>query len=88
MDQTFCQSCSMPLEGEELLGTEENGAKTEEYCVYCYEDGRFKQPGLSIEQMIEICVPHVVKGNSMSEEEARAMLNEFLPTLKRWKKGA
>ena len=40
MEQTFCQSCGMPLE-EKLLGTNADGSKNEEYCIYCYKDGAF-----------------------------------------------
>jgi conserved domain protein len=39
-----------------------------------------------MEEMIEICVPHVVKANKdMNEDSARKMMMEFFPTLKRWK---
>ncbi|GAX90827.1 zinc ribbon domain-containing protein [Effusibacillus lacus] len=85
MVETICQSCSMPLNGEEVLGTEKDGSKTKEYCMYCYEGGEFKQPDLTMEGMIEICVPHM-KAEGMSEEQARAILNEHLPKLKRWNK--
>ena len=40
----------------------------------------------TMEEMIEICVPHVVKANKdMNEDSARKMMMEFFPTLKRWK---
>ncbi len=81
----FCQSCGMPLNDQELLGTESNGAKTEEYCIYCYEGGQFKQPDLNLEGMIEICVPHMKK-HGMTEAAARKLLQEHLPKLKRWHK--
>ena len=31
----FCQSCGMPLT-DEVLGTNADGSKNEEYCMYCY----------------------------------------------------
>ena len=40
MEQKFCQSCGMPL-NPEVLGTEKDGSKNEEYCTYCYADGHF-----------------------------------------------
>lgn len=80
----MCQSCAMPLSGEELLGTEKNGTKTSEYCIYCYEKGTFKQPGMTMEQMIEICVPHM-EAKGMSRDQARALLQQHLPKLKRWR---
>ncbi|MEB2301370.1 effector binding domain-containing protein [Lysinibacillus xylanilyticus] len=83
--QNYCQSCGMPLVDEALLGTEKDGYKSEDYCTYCYEVGEFKQPTLTVEEMIEICVPHL-KEDGMAEEEARQMLTSFLPSLKRWRK--
>ena len=37
-------------------------------------------------EMIEFCVPHMVKNNKdMTEEKARQMMQEYFPKLKRWK---
>ena len=41
-EQRFCQSCGMPLT-EEVLGTNVDGSKNEDYCMYCYKDGNFLQ---------------------------------------------
>ncbi|WP_232696022.1 zinc ribbon domain-containing protein [Brevibacillus daliensis] len=79
---TFCQSCSMPL-GEAVLGTEKDQSKSKDYCIYCYKDGAFTYPDCTMEQMIEICVPHMIQEN-MDDEQARAMLLRVLPNLKRW----
>ena len=37
----FCQSCGMPLTPE-ILGTNADGSKNEEYCINCYKDGAFR----------------------------------------------
>ena len=40
-----------------------------------------------MEEMIEICVPHMAAANpDMDEEKARKGMLEWFPTLKRWKK--
>lgn len=82
----FCQSCGMPMgDTNEFYGLETNGQKSEDYCKYCYENGSFKYD-CTIDEMIEICTPHVVEGNEgMSKEQAYNMLKQFLPSLKRWK---
>lgn len=85
MMQNYCQSCGMPLTDEVLLGTEKEGHKNQDYCTYCYEGGTFKQPDLTVEAMIDICVPHLKK-DGMPEKDARHMLTSFLPSLKRWRK--
>ena len=85
MDMHFCQSCGMPVT-EELLGTEANGEKNPDYCTYCYQKGAFTFPGATMEQMIEICVPHMLEANpGMTEAQARAMMEGFLPSLSRWR---
>ncbi len=79
----FCQSCGMPLDSLELLGSEADGTKAGEYCLYCYEQGQFKQPDLTLAKMIEVCLPHMKK-HGMTEAAARRLLREHLPKLKRW----
>ena len=53
MEQHFCQSCGMPLINE-ILGTNADGTKNEEYCSYCYKDGAFTDD-LTMEEMVESC---------------------------------
>lgn len=85
-NQRFCQSCAMPMgDTEEHYGTEANGSKSTDYCYYCYENGAFTFNG-TMAEMIEICIPPMVENNpGMSEEKARQMMEQFLPTLKRWR---
>lgn len=41
----------MPLDHDNLLGTEKNGQRSTYYCIYCYKDGAFTHPELTIEDM-------------------------------------
>lgn len=86
MNQKFCQCCGMPMgDTDELYGTNSDGSKNEEYCKYCFENGKFTFNG-TMEEMIEICVPKMAAANpDMSEEEARKSMLEWFPVLKRWK---
>ncbi len=88
MEGKYCQSCAMPMgDTDKMYGTSSDGTKNEDYCEYCYMEGAFKSD-ISMEEMIEFCVPHMVSANSgMSEDEARSIMKEFFPTLKRWEKG-
>lgn len=81
---TFCQSCGMPLTNPEEISTEKDGSKCTDYCCYCYENGAFKS-NETMEQMLEACV-HFMTEDGMTENDARALLNEQLPKLKRWAK--
>lgn len=86
MEMQVCQSCGMPMNEEKMMGTEKNGARNPEYCRYCYDEGAFTQPDVTLEGMKEICLPFMKQGG-MPEERARAMLDETLPKLKRWARG-
>lgn len=87
MNEVYCQCCGMPMgESSELYGTEVDGSKRKEYCKYCYENGEITFKG-TMEEMMDLSVGPMVEANEgMSEEQARAMMKEFLPTLSYWKK--
>lgn len=85
MNTKFCQSCGMPMDTEEAVwGTNADGSQNEEYCSYCYQDGKFNAD-MSMEEMIEICVPPMTESTGMEPDKAREMMRSFMPTLKRWK---
>ncbi len=83
--QVFCQSCGMPLTEEAQLGTEADGSRSGEYCCYCYEKGAFAQD-CTMEEMIEFCLKLNDEHGAMgTREEAKATMEQWFPTLKRWK---
>ena len=87
-EMKFCQSCGMPLT-QEILGTNADGSKNEDYCMYCYKDGKFTQD-CTMEEMIEFCSRFVDEVNKnmpkpMTKDEYKGMMRQFFPTLKRWK---
>ena len=89
MEQKFCQSCGMPLNTENL-GTNADGSKNENYCMYCYKDGKFTND-CTMDEMIEFCAQFVDDVNKnmpkpMTKEEYKDMMRQYFPMLKRWKK--
>ena len=83
----FCQSCGMPLT-DEILGTNADGSKNEEYCIYCFKDGAFTGD-FTMEEMIEFCSQFVEQynkdsGQNLTQDEYKAMLRQYYPNLKRW----
>ena len=78
----FCQSCSMPMDTPELFGTEKGGTKNSDYCKYCYANGAFTNPDLTLEEMKK----HMMKimGNEKLPEEIVEVALSRLPYLKRW----
>lgn len=85
MEERFCQSCGMPLGAtDELLATNADGSKNEEYCKYCMENGAYTMD-ITMEKMIELCAPHMASENeNMTEADAIKMMQEYFPKLKRW----
>ena len=83
--ERYCQSCAMPLEDEDQLGTNADGSKNGAYCRYCYQNGGFTQPDCTMQGMIDISVPFMVQGG-MEETQARRLMEETLPHMKRWQK--
>ncbi len=81
----FCQSCGMPLERPEQFGTSAEGFRVNEYCGYCYRDGRFTEPDITVEGMIDKCVAIMVQQGVMGAEHARELMTELIPDLKRWR---
>lgn len=81
----ICQSCGMPMDEPAKFGADADGGKNSDYCCYCWKDGKFIED-MTLEEAIEGNIPFIIEaGESKTEDEARAMLKEFMPTLKRWK---
>ena len=79
----------MPLT-EEVLGTNADGSMNEEYCIYCYKDGKFLQD-CTMEEMIEHCAQFVDEVNKglpqpITKEEYIGQMKMYFPRLKRWRK--
>ena len=79
----------MPLT-EELLGTNADGSKNEDYCIYCYKDGKFLQD-CTMDEMIEHCAQFVDEVNKglpqpITREEYIGQMKMYFPHLKRWRK--
>jgi hypothetical protein len=82
--EIFCQSCSMPLQKPEDFGTNADESKNQEYCQYCYQKGKFTEPDITVEQMIEKCTG-IMKQMNIPEAQIE-QTKKFIPMLKRWKK--
>lgn len=85
----FCQSCGMPL-NDENRGTNADGSKNDDYCMYCYQNGKFTND-CTMDEMIDFCAQFVDEVNKnmpkpMTKEEYKDMMRQYFPMLKRWKK--
>ena len=80
--ELWCQACGMPLKEDDSIAREPDGSFNESYCRWCHVEGKYVGPG-TVEEMIEICVPHMGWPNP---DEARAFLAKQLPQLAHWRK--
>ena len=73
----ICQCCGMPLD-DSSTSKETDGTFNEEYCKWCYTDGKFVYT--SLEELTEFLVGHLSNENWPSQQ-ARAFFEEQLPQL-------
>ena len=78
----ICQCCGMPLD-DSTISKESDGTFNEEYCKWCYTDGKFIYK--SLDEITDFLVGHMSNEN-WPAEQARAYFEEQLPKLKHWEK--
>ena len=79
----ICQSCSMPLDQPDLTGTERDGSKSKEYCTYCYQNGAYRNPNMTLDEMKSLVKVQMEKRKMDAGIIDRAV--NSLPGLKRWR---
>jgi hypothetical protein len=81
-----CQSCAMPVSAEFAnFGTDAAGEPVSEYCMFCYKEGAFTKPDMTVEEMIQSSVDFMTTNLGFPQEQAEQMSKTFIPTLGRWK---
>ncbi|MDD6024511.1 MAG: zinc ribbon domain-containing protein [Oscillospiraceae bacterium] len=77
----ICQCCGMPLE-DSFISRETDGAFNEDYCKWCYTEGKFVYN--SLEELTDFLVGHM-SSEDWPPEQARAYFEAQLPKLKHWR---
>ena len=80
-----CQSCGMPMTVAEDFGTDQPGGRVTDFCRYCFANGAFTAPDISMSAMIDKGVAVMAAQGIMPAPQARALMTELLPRLKRWR---
>lgn len=78
----ICQCCGMPLD-DTTISKETDGAFNEEYCKWCYTDGKFAYK--SLDELIDFLSEHMTNENFTSEQ-VREYLKTQLSNLDYWNK--
>lgn len=81
--QLVCQCCGMPLSEDDLISHEPDGSYNEEYCKWCYADGKFAYQ--SKESLLDYLVSHMPNPDNLANEERRCQFESYLSQLKYWK---
>jgi hypothetical protein len=80
----ICQSCGMPLDKDSnKRGTNPDKSKSVKYCSFCFQDGHFRDEGITLQQKIAKNVEIAVK-MGIPENQAIEMAESILPKLERW----
>lgn len=87
--EKFCQSCGMPLNlhGEDVRGTEIDGTLSAKFCNYCYKDGKYIDPNITMAEMLERGKKGISngKGNPVLKFMMKSFYPMQLKKLERWK---
>lgn len=78
-----CQCCGMPLNEDEIISREPDGSFNEDYCKWCYTDGKFVYQ--SKESLLNFLVEHIPNPDHLEQDARRAQFDSWLSQLKHWK---
>ncbi len=82
MEHLTCQSCGLPFT-KEIMGTNRDKTKNDEYCINCFDKGEFVDHSLTMHKLEVKLIEMAEVHNEITLEEAQAVIKE-LPFLKRW----
>ncbi len=81
--QLICQCCGMPLNEDSMISREKDGSYNEDYCKWCYVDGKFVYT--SKDSLIDFLVSHMPNSENVKDEDRRSQFDLYLSQLKHWK---
>lgn len=81
--QLVCQCCGMPLNEDTLISREPDGSYNEDYCKWCYAEGKFAYQ--SKEDLLDFLVGHMPNPDHLADDERRLQFESYLSQLKHWK---
>ena len=79
----ICQCCGMPIDDDSILGRDKDGTLNEEYCKWCYANGKFAYQ--SKESLLDYLVANMPNPDNADEETRRNQFDLYLSQLKHWK---
>ncbi len=81
----ICQSCGMPMSKDPKNGgTEKDGSKSNKYCSYCYQNGKFTNQEIDTPQKMQVFCIQKMREQGMPKFIAW-IFTRGIPKLERWK---
>jgi len=77
-----CQCCGMPLQEDGTISREPDGSFNEDYCKWCYADGKFTYENK--EDLLDFLVAQMPNPEGQPDAERRALFDQHLSLLKHW----
>ncbi len=81
--QLYCQCCGMPLYEDDVISRETNGEFNEEYCKWCYTDGKHTYE--KKEDLVSFLIEHMPNPDGQLEQDRRTQYDQALSSLNYWK---
>ena len=81
--QLVCQCCGMPLNEDSMISKEADGSFNEDYCKWCYNDGRFAYD--SKDSLLDFLISHMPNPENLPDNQRRMQYDGYLSQLKHWK---
>ncbi len=82
--QLFCQCCGMPLNEDENISREPDRSFNEDYCKWCYTDGKFTY--VTKDDLLDFLMDHMPNPENMEDDDRRKQYDGWLSQLAYWKK--
>ena len=81
--QLVCQCCGMPLNEDSMISKEADGGFNEDYCKWCYNDGKFAYD--SKDSLLDFLISHMPNPENLPDDQRRMQYDGYLSQLKHWK---
>ncbi|WP_165043122.1 GyrI-like domain-containing protein [Dysgonomonas sp. ZJ709] len=88
MKEPICQSCGMSMAAIEHFGTNSNNSRSDDYCCFCFQKGKFTDDK-SLDETIEDSISYFddyqkIDGRFITKDEVALKERMKISALKRW----
>lgn len=81
-----CQSCGLMMKDQQVWGTNLDGTKNKDYCYFCFRNGSFTMPSITMERMIEKVANMISMKKNIAYVQSRQIAASTIPNLARWQR--